>query len=144
MAQGYAQDAAKSTIAGMPGSKVIAFDIDDFTIKDTYFVTPFSDISFGWTVVWFQGKPVWYMQYSGEYPKRVIPFLKRCLNEAYAAGKFFCGRGPWIVEGGDLVYENSPGAYRSFDDFSGLEIIRDVNDHRLGSHRYNGGSLLKS
>jgi len=147
MENGYAGGASKGTIAEIPGSKTILHEDSDFRVLDCYVVTPDSSYSFGTTTIWYQGVPVWMMQYRGSYTKEMIPFLKRALMTAYAKQEFFGGRGPdMYTEGGnnDLFYVNRI-AKNDWQDFKGREEIINRRNHRryqMGWHEYDGLLLV--
>lgn len=150
MQNGYAGSAPKSTIAELHGSKVIRYKQGDFEVVDCYFVTSISDYSFGTTTIYYQGNAVWMMQYRGQYPKDVIPFLKQALRQTYEKSEFVGGRGPIIYfEGGtidtQLRYSNNviSGDWRNF--LGREEIYRSCGGNQgagmQGWHEY-GGLLL--
>lgn len=144
MVNGYVQDAPKTTIAELPGSKVITFEWGDYKILDCYFVNPHSAASVGQTMIWHQGVPVWTMNYGGRYAKIALPFLKACLRRAYVTERrFYGGRGPRFVQDNRFTYVNNINR-GSFKDFKGEEFIFDMSEQCFGHHWYNGMSLLKS
>jgi hypothetical protein len=147
---GYAAGASKSPIQGIPGGKMIVFEENDFRVVDVYFTTPGSDWSWGSKQIAFQGEVVWFMQYHGFYPARVIAFLKKALVASYQDGVFNGGRGPAKFVGGDgLVYGNNcysgeatNAQLNQFLDFQGREEIRRLSDQRaLGFHEFRGGMV---
>ncbi len=142
MRNGYASDAPKGTVIDLPCSKTIRFKLGAFDVIDLYFVNPESDYSFGFTVIWHNNHPVWVMQYAGQYPKELIPFLKRALRRNYEQSIFTGGRGPDFYEeaGDNLLYTNCP-AINDFSNFMGREEImsRKRDGAKLeGWHRYFG------
>lgn len=142
-AKTYAADAPKTTIAELPKSKVLRYERGEWLYVDCYFSA--NGKSFGQTTIWFQGQPVWGMQYSGFWDKddkRVIPFLKRALAAAYAKGEFYGGRGPhhFQDEDGSLIYTNQPDD-DDFGCFDGWEEISD-SQNVLFTHYYNGITLI--
>ena len=143
MRNGYAQDVTKTTIAELPGSKVIPFEWGEYKVVDCYFVTPHSDKSVGQTIIWHQDVPVWTMHYGGRYAKIAIPFLKECLHRAYVTERhFYGGRGPRFVRGDRFTYVNHINR-DSFADFEGEEFVFDLSEQCFGHHWYRGMSLLK-
>ena len=77
-AQTYAVGAPQTTITDLPKSKVLRYERGDWLYVDCYFSA--NGKSFGQTTIWFQGQPVWGMQYHGYWDdsdKRIIPFLIR-------------------------------------------------------------------
>lgn len=141
MAEGYARDAEKTTVAELPGSRVIIFAEGDFSLKDIYYVGD-NGKSAGTTTIWHRGVPVWFMSYGGRYEKVVIPFLKKCLLSTYSEPRFWGGRGPHHMREGDLIYTNVTGR-GSFSGFSGGERIYDIHDHLHGCHWYHGMLLAE-
>lgn len=151
----------KSAVPEIPGSKCIAWQNLDgrWKVVDTYVVTPHSNMSCGMTVVAFEDKPVWFMQYGGHYEDEALPFLKRCLAVAYEKNEFVGGRGPKHVEQGILSYHNTvrPGC-SEFEQFEGYERIERLSSTTrpvkgggtmildpgtIGRHSYRGGSLAR-
>ena len=147
-AEGWASGATKTTIPGFPGSKVITVKMGLVLYTDVYWTCPGSEQSFGVTVmsahdlehaVWI---PVWRMQYGGEYPERVIAFLKAALRQTYETRRFVGGRGPTEFREGNLQYINQPDARKNeFRDFRGEERILE-GGVQVGSHWYRGGLLI--
>ena len=148
MLRGYAKGGTggrvveKSTIVELPGSKVIVTDLMGWRAVDCYFTNPNSDKSAGQTTIWYQDIPVWTMCYGGSYPKVVIPFLKKCLGQAYGEEQFYGGRGPEFMEEEPFTYVNR--FHGTFTSFKGEERIYDKSGARFGHHWYHGMSLLKS
>jgi hypothetical protein len=112
-------------------------------------------------VIYFQGKPIWLMQYQGwckDDDPEVIALLKAALTHAYEQRKFFGGRGqgefyPYDAQRRALQYlnrrdEEHPIEEGSFDRFEGEECIRDIPHHGGGGatqvfyHRYQGMLLI--
>jgi len=137
----YAGQAAKETIPALPGSKTFRYERDNFLYLDTYFTH--GEKSFGQTIIYFNGQPVWMMQYYGfdkVDDKRVIPFLKKALLSAYENNSFVGGRGPAHFSEGILQYRNMISRSR-FEDFEGEEIIAE-NHITLFWHGYRGMALI--
>lgn len=142
MVGGWAVGGQKIKIADMPGYKAIPFRDGDFYLLDRYCVTPNSPKSAGTTTIWFQGIPVWLMNYGGFYEESAIAFLKRTLCKTYEAHQFVGGRGPLVCIEGSLIYVNQP-CLNDFAKFEGREQILDAeNGMSLGFHEYWGFSLL--
>lgn len=143
MAAGWAQQKIeKIKVPDFPGSKAIPFVHGDFRVLDCYLVTPHSDMSTGWTVIWHLDQPVWTMYYGGKYAKIAIPFLKQCLRRAYVDECcFFGGRGPLFVRDDRFTYINQPQR-NDFSHFAGEERVFDLNGQQLGYHWYRGMSLI--
>lgn len=143
MANGYAQDAQKTTIAELPGSKVIRFVSGGYEVVDFYFTNPYSDISTGQIGIFCGGMPMWTMQYGGRYAKIAIPFLKKCLRRTYVdERRFNGGRGPFFVRDERFTYVNRVRR-ASFADFEGEEHIFDLSEQTLGHHWYRGMLLVR-
>ena len=133
----YAANAAKTSVAELPGSKVCRYARGEFLYVDIWFSS--KNKSFGQTTIFHRCKPVWGMQYRGFWTgndERVIPFQKRAL---LAATEFVGGRGPHKFVEGTLVYRNFP-LKKGFDDFAGEEEIREGST-LLFWHSYSGLAL---
>lgn len=144
MAAGWAEGGQKIKIADMPSYKAIPFRDGDFYLLDCYCVTPHSPKSAGTTTIWFQGVPVWLMNYGGFYEESAIVFLKYVLHKTYEAHQFVGGRGPliYVNKQQQLVYVNRP-RLNDFAKFEGREEIIDTKSGALlGFHEYWGMSLL--
>ncbi|MFO0702953.1 MAG: hypothetical protein U0514_03825 [Candidatus Andersenbacteria bacterium] len=89
--------------------------LEAYAPTDCYWTTVHASSSAGETIITYEGQPVWCMRYQGAYEKAVTPFLKEVLARAYAAGKFFGGRGEHGVTG---------------------EIVRDGTKHRVEYRNY--------
>jgi hypothetical protein len=157
----YAGDTKKTTIPGLPSSKVYRFERGDFLYIDTYFAT--DERSGGQTVIYFQNIPVWLMQYQGwceDDDPEVIAFLKEALCIAYEQRHFFGGRGPKEYNKSRLAsaptqrrlqyynggYGTSSTGNESFDKFIGREWIEELDGTLHGVkvfwHRYQGMLLI--
>lgn len=141
MIRGWAAGVQKIKIAEMPGYKAIPFQEGEFRLLDCYCVNPHSQMSAGTTTIWFQGVPVWVMNYGGYYEERAILFLKRALLETYEAQRFVGGRGPIMYSEGPLVYVNTP-RLNGFVGFEGHEKVFDLAGVQLGYHTYSGMGLV--
>lgn len=147
MKNGYVGGASQSTICELPGSKVIRFMWNDFEVVDCYFVIPNSDYSFGATTIYYKGNAVWVMQYRGQYPKDVIPFLKRSLRQTYEKSEFVGGRGPEDYTEDDdsgLRYFNKVVS-NNWRNFNGREEIccdQGQGSNLKGWHEYVGLLLI--
>lgn len=146
--KGYVnEEIPKTTILEMPGSKVYRYERGDLLYVDSYFVGE-SGKTFGSTVIWDEGRPVWYMQYHGScIDRKVIPFLKRALGRAYKIKTFVGGRGPITYAEGNLMYRNdSVREINNFRSFLGHETIYESVELQrevlILGHDYNGGILL--
>ena len=149
---GYAgkgkKDPRLTTTTSMFGfTKTNTYRYGDFTVIDEWTTTDHSDFSFGKTMILFEEIPIWFMTYSGSYPKKVIPFLKEVLSIQYNSGDFRGGRGPGFFKSsnGDLVYRNNAYANgnSNFSRFSGREeIINTESKEVVGFHEYSGRSML--
>ena len=97
----------------------------------------------GETLIYYDGMPVWGMQYRDWYDPRAIPVLKMALAQTcHANREFLGGRGPIRFEHGMVHYTNTVHPGSTFDEFSGIEGIINVNSAtELGVGRYMGGRL---
>ena len=142
MVSGYANPKTKkTTLEGLPGSKVILFEKDEFKVTDVYFTHLGSDLSSGMTIIHHQDKPIWIMHYGGWYKEEAIPFLKEVLRIAYQKVYFSGGRGINPFQNNSFLYLNKVER-NSFSDFKGREEIYHGNGSFLGFHEYFGGSLI--
>ena len=116
---------------------------DGFKVVDEYTTLEDDWHSFGSTTVFFNDRPVWKEEYAGEYPKEVIPFLKKALRVTYERHEFVGGRGPAKFSEGGLLYVNliEHGSKDNWWDFSGREGIWG-DGNCLGFHKYSGLLLL--
>jgi hypothetical protein len=98
---------------------------------------------------------LWYMQYKGTYPKKVIQFLKSALAAGYEEDTFYGGRGPSEYfqnnekarEFGELRYTNvHRGTFSQFESREEIEIFMggQIGDpwKLLGSHICRGGMCI--
>jgi hypothetical protein len=139
---GYAGKGAKVVKLQNGGRRMTSVH-GDFTVIDIWYVTKESDVSFGTTMITFEEQPIWFMQYSGQYQKEAISFLKQALTYAYEDCHFNGGRGPenFTAKDGSMFYENSWSG--DFTKFTGHEhIYGKTLKEILGYHHYNGGSML--
>lgn len=139
MQSGYINNPRKGTICALPGSNVIEFNHGKWRLLDVYATTPRSNMSAGTTHLWYEGIPVWMMQYMGEYQEEAIPTLKLALSRAYAASEWHGGRGIAFFAHGLHVYENNVDPGSAFaGKSSGEEFImrRCGEGGLLGWHRY--------
>lgn len=147
----YAGGGTKSTIAGLPGSKVYRVERNGFLYVDKYQTN--SDWSCGETLIYQEGVIVWRMSYQGfckRDDREVLRFLKAILEGTYRSHVFYGGRGfPQIWQNGDkqpgLYYENHPNPYHwDFRYFSGREHIKRWPNHidQVFWHEYQGMLLV--
>jgi hypothetical protein len=142
MAHGYAASSKKTKIRQLPNVKCIPFAHGRFTMLDMYVANGDSGNSTGTTTIWCKDIPVWTMHYGGNYPKAVLPFLKRTLLQAYTSEKrFYRGRGPIYFHTEDsnsMFYINDiEHGKERIDDFAGEEKIF-VDGKVAGRHWYRG------
>lgn len=140
----YAADAPKTTITELPRSKVLRYELGELTYVDLWF--SYEIHSFGQTIIWRGGIPIWGMQYHGsvlDQDSRILPFLKRALKEAYMRREFLGGRGPLNYAELPLKYRNRPHPSSTFLRFSGEEQILNVDmGHKpVFFHKYRGIAL---
>lgn len=141
MLRGYAGGVTPKTLTDLNDAKLITFTaLHNIVLTDCWQTTPHSQKGFGTTTLSHQNKVVWMMQYCGEYDKKVIPFLKKALHQAYTEQVFHGGRGLPNYTDGTYTYVNVP-TKNHFDEFEGTEQIYDANHRLLGSHRYWGMKL---
>jgi len=145
--KGWAGGATKTTIAELPGAKVIVKEEGPLRYVDHYYIYPGSEQTFGQTVIWiYEGGPregwfpAWGMQFGGRYPERVIDFLKTALLQTYEAKEFVGGRGPLEFQQGNLRYLNHLKK-NEFDDFEGEEEVLE-DGVQVGFHWYRGLLLI--
>lgn len=139
MRAGYAGGAhQKTTILGLPGAKVIAFEQEEWLVKDIYFTHRRSDFSSGMTVITCGSQPVWTMSYQGRYEKDVIPFLKRALAVNYDNVEWCGGRGPATFIEDPLTYRNQvmKGHFERF--WGREEVLNSATGRVRGYHDYHG------
>ena len=151
MMKGWATSPEKHPIPGLPGSKSITYEDAGLKLVDYYFVSKLPPyLTYGTTVIYEFGNPVWVMHYGGDYDKRVIPFLKSVLMRNYQDKVFVGGRGPERLEGEDhtLQYLNNVEEKSSFIRFRGHEQIITTSEQwkvpvgqKMGEHWYFGGIL---
>jgi len=154
----YAGDGATTSIAELPGSKVLRFGHGPFLYVDTYFVN--GTVSCGQTLIWHDDIPVWTMQYRGYcLDKGAVGVLKQVLLQAYRMRRFNGGRGESHEAAGGLGeyrYHNWP-TRNGFALFEGKEFIDRLDRKRLPNapnpefwaervfmHEYAGGLLCAS
>jgi hypothetical protein len=141
----WAGNGEKTIIPDLPQAKVFVYKDGEFRYVDLYYVSAWGQQSFGQTTIWYDGTPVWGMQFGGYYPEDVIAFLKAALQETYKQRLFCGGRGNTRFEQGNLLYTNRP-APNDFTDFAGIEgIFRKDSNEKLqiiGRHWYRGYSLM--
>lgn len=157
----YVGHASKTTIEGLPKSKVYCYERDDYLYIDTYFTN--GEQSGGQTIIYIKPEgspafvPSWIMQYHGWCEgddKNVLNFLKEVLSATYRARKFCGGRGNLFGEvdpsGCCLEYTNNWTG--TFDNFSGKERIEKeslledgvcTKTRNVFWHRYQGITLLQ-
>jgi hypothetical protein len=149
MMDGYAGGKEVSTkTKDSDGYKTITWEKGDYKVVDRYCITPLSDFSAGTTTIFYRHEgqwiPVWWMSYSGRYPKELIAFLKECLIKNYTQGIFLGGRGPAYVkvepEGRVMQYSND--ASGNFSWFQGEESIKSQSYSLYGYHKYFGMALV--
>lgn len=146
------------------GSKFYSFQCRDYIYLDRFMVN--GEYSGGQTVISFQAKPVWLMQYQGwckNDDREVLAFLKEVLRVSYEKKQFFGGRGAGDVSYRDgslpsdpkrrnFFYRNQEygmGAgiqHEPFEKFIGHEQIEELTEEakfeRIFWHRYQGMLLI--
>lgn len=140
---GYAGKPRKTTVKALPCSKLIVWERAMWRVTDVYFTTPVSTSSGGMTTIYYDGVPVWLMQYMGRFDEAAIPTLKKALRKSYAERhEFNGGRGIDCFVDGNFTYLNQEARGNNFNKFSGIEYIRDIDGEDCGYHRYQGGTLF--
>lgn len=145
MVRGYADPVHKPIpVPEKPGFKQFIYrNGDDWRLVDEWATNPDSNFSFGTTTIWYKERVVWMMQYSGRYPKEVIPFLKKVLERSYKDHQWHGGRGlEENFECDGLIYRNDISGLRGFDRFRGCENIWNNNGKWQGRHEYHGMALI--
>ena len=143
MINGWAAGAPKTPVPGFPGAKGIEYRRNGFRVLDYYLITgEESPNSAGSTIIWHEDRPIWMMQYGGQYftalDEGVTALLKRALMDAYRRRHFSGGRGISGYHEGALRYINNVHL-NNFRNFCGIEEIFDTkNNLCLGYHRYHG------
>ena len=142
MAEGWARGAEEIRLVSLNGFRAIPFQEGYLTLLDYYYVHPVSAKSVGTTTIWYDGAPVWSMNYGGFYRKEAIVCLKHALLKTYREPVFIGGRGPVSHMEGKLFYSNKVIA-NDFANFRGREEIVDSTlNTKLGYHDYWGMSLI--
>jgi len=140
MLHGYTQTNIKPLrIECLNGSKFNSYVVEELGIAftDLWQTTPLTRKSFGTTTLTCPEGIVWMMQYWGEYPDEVIPFLRKALLATYSNRQFIGGRGPRYYTDDQYVYLNVVES-NDFDKFNGTEYILDKQGNILGWHKYHG------
>ncbi len=140
MIAGYAAEANKSVVSTFPRLKLIPYTKGNYTVHDGYYTKNTSNASFGSTIIWHRGEPVWSISYQGRYDERAIPFLKRALMVNYASHIFNGGRGPAEFIYAGWIYRNVVLEDHGFRHFRGREEISRVGECSYGWHEYQGMS----
>jgi hypothetical protein len=143
MRAGYVSDAEPMALPDEPYSKVHVYERDGLLLKDRWRSAPGRIKSSGETMIWYNGVPLWWMSYYGQYAPVAIPLLKSALAEAYVTKReFIAGRGPLLFLGDTFTYINQPHETSNFDRFRGSErILEDTSQLSRGYHDYMGGRL---
>ena len=134
--EGYGSGKEKNWKKEEDGSTTITFEFGDLKIHDNFFGgEPYG----GRAVIFYQGKPVWMIDYygaviKGENIKRIYATIQKALSNAPAEMPV---RGPRELEDGELTYEN--GWSGDIEDFSGHESIVNKEGRTIYKARYAGG-----
>jgi hypothetical protein len=84
------------------------------------------------------------MNYEGNFPEEVTPFLKAALMDAYRRKAFIGGRGDFVFTSPDfpsLKYFNTVTNQDGVRLVSGFEVITQEGRGRIGEMRYNAFTL---
>lgn len=125
------------TVSSRLKSKDLEYREGEFYYLDTYL----GDLDFiGEEAVWFAGKPIWGMNYSGrmltaDIPQDFIPCLKAALRELSVEAPY---RGPQEFRLGNLLYRCSWQGDLEF--FSGRETI-STPEQGLYELVFHGGKI---
>jgi hypothetical protein len=143
MRRGYAGGSAEETaLLGLPGYKAIIYECGSLKVIDYYCKSEPPDAnSMGSTVIIYDGKPLWCMNYGGFYRELAIPFLKKALLKNYERDEFLGGRGPEKFEEGRMVYSNkSKGNFLRFEGAEEIILKPDAGQpgHSIGWHKFFG------
>jgi hypothetical protein len=129
----------KEIVPCRPGSHDLEFREDVFHYLDTYFGG--SDF-IGEEVVYFEGKPVWAMNYYGRIlaPESITAeetgnILKKSLSQLYQQNRFLGGFE--LVDGSDAYFDTNEG---KIDTFTGKEWI-EREGVRVYELVYHGGLI---
>lgn len=136
MRAGYAASVMKTSLPQLIGSKHIVYSSGEWTVTDTYIVTPLTRKGGGTTLIAYDDVPLWMMQYLGEYDPAAISFLKEALTHNYLENIFHGGRGPEAFYRNGWGYSNR--VQGTFLEFSGEERVFDPTGKLMGGHRYQG------
>ncbi len=132
-------------IPEMPGYKCIEFIKDNLRVVDAFCVRSGSNISHGFTTIWYNSVPIWIMHYGGKYLKKDIFFLKAVLRQTYEQIHFCGGRGAFLKNGINSFkgyqYINKVSKNSNFLEFSGIEYIL-YKGTQVGFHNYFGGLMI--
>ncbi len=146
---GYAVDVEPKKVErfpGDPGTKRNTWEgLSGWYGIDEWRTTDLGEGSNGVTSIYYRGHLIWEMQYGGQYPNRVIPFLRKMLERNYTQGIWLGGRGPAAYKEGVFSYENRVEK-NNFADFCGKETVYEIypngGDHAIGHHYYRGGFVM--
>jgi len=131
----------KSSLAEIPGYKVITYISGHWKVIDAYQVTPLGNVSGGTTHILYDEIPTWMMHYFGWYREDAVPCLKAALRAKYEEKEFFGGRGPARFRHQEYVYLNRP-VLLPFQYFCGSEEVNMGNVTIVGHHSYHGGLMF--
>lgn len=135
----YVGDGTAELLPSRPGSRDLRYAEGDWAYHDSYFGE--SDF-IGQEIVYYQGKPVWGMNYFGVIlrPDKITSaqageMIKRSLSRLYQEGRFL---GEFAHREGALSYvDHNEGDVRSF---RGREQI-SIDDELVYELVYHGGLL---
>ena len=138
---------------GLPFTKHVSWRDGHWIVIDRWTSIPGSDVSYGSTTIFFQGRPVWIKHFEGEYTKEASALVKQALLAAWSQQRFYAARGESRFIGVDapgLVYFNhldgprhGDQALDPFAKFSCYEEVYDLGtEERLGWHRVSGMALI--
>lgn len=143
MRAGYVSETKPQEVPDEQYAEMHVYERDGLLLKDRWRSAPGGIKSSGETMIWYNGIPLWWMSYYGQYSPIAIPVLKSALSEAYVMKREFVGgRGPSLFLGEDLTYINTLHSGSSFEKFRGTErILENSTQLARGYHDYMGGVL---
>ncbi|MFA6132298.1 MAG: DUF5680 domain-containing protein [Patescibacteria group bacterium] len=151
----YASGKESKRLPFFPKAKMMTFGEGDFRYIDTWLSYGKPNkysirYSFGITVIFYRGKPIWLMWYQGWWRSNVpgvLNFLRRALA---AATEFRGGRGPGFFREGDGMsytnaYDDLWDLEKTFTDFRGHDLVNvweNKSPHTVYYHDYGGFALV--
>ncbi len=155
----WASGGESMVIPSEPHTKCVVWtDGGHWMVVDKWTSIPGSNASYGSTIVYYKGRPVWMKHFEGEYTKEASALVKQALLAAWSKRNFHASRGApsfsgkitGVSELDGLVYINDVGPSRfgdaGMDDFAKFscyeEVYRADDQTRVGWHRVSGMALI--